>query len=173
MAKVQFSILSDLGNENAGSFDRSAGLPIIQWRLNYRSKKQSEQNTWCGDLSATLKMLGDPTRLAIFDLLMQGVQCNCELGDELKLPMNLISHHLKVLRDAGLVEAERDAVDARWIYYSINRQALDRLRAQLSAFLDPARIQAAPSLLRSSNHPGRDRAFSPPLVFLCEYFNGG
>ncbi len=93
------------------------------------------------NLATTLQVLSDPTRLAIFDLLMQGVQCNCELGDQLKLPMNLISHHLKVLRDAGLVDAERDATDARWIYYSINQIALAQLREQINSFLDPQRIQ--------------------------------
>ena len=93
------------------------------------------------DLANILKILSDPSRLAIFDLLMQGVQCNCELGDQLKMPMNLISHHLKVLRDAGLVEAERDETDARWIYYSVNQKAIDELRQQLVVFLDTQRIQ--------------------------------
>jgi ArsR family transcriptional regulator len=93
------------------------------------------------DFADTLKTLSDPTRLAIFDLLMQGVQCNCEIADHLKLPMNLISHHLKTLRDAGLVDAERDAVDARWVYYLINPRALAQLRQQLAAFLNPQRIQ--------------------------------
>ncbi len=93
------------------------------------------------DLANLLKILGDPSRLAIFDLLMQGVQCNCELGDQLKMPMNLISHHLKVLRDAGLVDAERDETDARWIYYSVNQKVLGQLRQQLDAFLDVKRIQ--------------------------------
>jgi len=94
------------------------------------------------ELADILKVLSDPTRLAIFDSLMQGVQCNCEIGSNLKLPMNLISHHLKVLRDAGLVDAERDPVDARWVYYSLNKRALNQLRERLSAFLDPQRIQA-------------------------------
>ncbi len=93
------------------------------------------------ELANTLKILSDPTRLAIFDLLMQGVQCNCEIGDKLKLPMNLISHHLKVLRDARLVNAERDPVDARWVYYSIDRRTLNQFREQLAAFFDPQRIQ--------------------------------
>ncbi len=92
-------------------------------------------------LADALKILGDPTRLSVFDLLMQGVQCNCELGDILGLPMNLISHHLKVLREAGFVDAERDPVDARWVYYSINLERLAQLRGQLAAFLDPGRIQ--------------------------------
>ena len=94
------------------------------------------------ELAAALKVLGDPTRLAIFERLMQGVQCNCEIGDSLNLPMNLISHHLKVLRKAGLVNSERDPTDARWIYYSVNLDALARLREGLCAFLDPERVQA-------------------------------
>jgi ArsR family transcriptional regulator len=94
------------------------------------------------ELAAVMKALSDPTRLVILDLLMEGVQCNCYLGDRLGLPINLISHHLKVLRQAGLVQAERDPLDARWIYYSVDQDKLVRLRGQLSAFLDPGRIQS-------------------------------
>ncbi len=93
------------------------------------------------ELAAAMKALSDPTRLVILDLLMEGVQCNCYLGDRLGLPMNLISHHLKVLREAELVRTERDQVDARWIYYSVDRDKLAELRERLSAFLNPGRIQ--------------------------------
>lgn len=92
-------------------------------------------------LAERLKVLAEPKRLLILNLLMQGVQCNCELGDHLQMAPNLISHHLSVLRQAGLVEAERDTFDARWVYYSINRAALEELNAVFSAFFDPARIQ--------------------------------
>jgi len=88
-----------------------------------------------------LKVLAEPNRLLIFHFLMEGVQCNCELGDGLQMAPNLISHHLRVLREAGLVDVERDAVDARWIYYSINRQALEELNQALGAFFDPQRIK--------------------------------
>lgn len=93
------------------------------------------------EVSAILRVLSDPTRLAILDLLMQGVQCNCEIGGQLHLPMNLISHHIRVLREAGLVTSRRDPYDARWVYYSIDKVALGRAREQLTAFLDPQRIQ--------------------------------
>ena len=93
------------------------------------------------EVSAILRALSDPTRLAILDLLMQGVQCNCELGEQLHLPMNLISHHIRVLREAGLITSRRDPNDARWVYYSIDKGALGRVREQLAAFLDPQRIQ--------------------------------
>ena len=65
-----------------------------------------------------LKALANPKRLQILHLLMEGIHCNCELGEALDMPPNLISHHMSILRDIGLVDVERDAVDARWIYFS-------------------------------------------------------
>lgn len=92
-------------------------------------------------LAERLKALAEPKRLLIVHLLMEGVHCNCELGDALQMAPNLISHHLSVLRKAGLVDVERDAFDARWVYYSLNRQALAELNAAFGTFLDPARIK--------------------------------
>lgn len=92
-------------------------------------------------LAQQLKLLANPKRLQILHLLMEGVQCNCELGDALEMAPNLISHHLGLLRDAGLVDVERDAVDARWLYYSLNEEALAALNAAYGAFFDPARIK--------------------------------
>ena len=92
-------------------------------------------------LADRLKVLAEPKRLLIMHLLMEGVQCNCELGDVLKLPPNLISHHLRILREAGVIDVERDAVDARWVYYSINRAALDELNETFGMFFDPTRIK--------------------------------
>ncbi len=93
------------------------------------------------ELLVWLKALADPKRLRIFNLLMEGVQCNCEIGDVLDMAPNLISHHLNKLRAVGLVDAERDAGDSRWIYYSINRTALEKVNVALGAFLNPQRIQ--------------------------------
>jgi ArsR family transcriptional regulator len=92
-------------------------------------------------LAGWLRVLAEPKRLYIFHLLMEGVQCNCELGDALDAPPNLVSHHLRVLREAELVDVERDALDARWVYYSINPGTLLALRAAFGAFFDPARIK--------------------------------
>ena len=95
--------------------------------LNYSSQSPVASPVNLETLANQLKVLAEPNRLLIFNLLMEGVQCNCELGDFLQMPPNLISHHLSKLRAAGLVDAERDPVDSRWIYYSINRAALDEL----------------------------------------------
>ncbi len=92
-------------------------------------------------LIAQLKALANPKRLQMIHLLMEGVHCNCELGDALEMAPNLISHHMSILRDLGLVEMERDAVDARWVYFSINEAALTRLNQDFSAFFNPERIK--------------------------------
>ncbi len=92
-------------------------------------------------LSDRLKVLAEPKRLLILHTLMQGVQCNCELSDALGMAPNLISHHMNVLCQSGLVTAERDPLDARWIYYSVNSAALDALAVDFSGFLDVTQDQ--------------------------------
>ncbi len=87
------------------------------------------------------KALGHPKRIAILDMLMQGVQCNCEIAAQLGLADNLISHHMRILEESGLVQSERDPQDRRWIYYSIDREALAQVQDTLGAFFDEARIQ--------------------------------
>ncbi len=102
--------------------------------LAYNTKTSAE-------LTAILKALADPNRLRIFDQLMSGDTCNCELVEQLGMPANLLSHHLKVLSDAGLVNGRRDRVDGRWVYYSVNRAAVAQWRSWFADFLDPTRIQ--------------------------------
>ncbi|MFZ5889070.1 MAG: ArsR/SmtB family transcription factor [Chloroflexota bacterium] len=114
---------------------------IIQRMLNYIPNGSKSVPVNLELLTERLKVLAEPKRLLIFNLLMEGVQCNCELGDSLQMPPNLISHHLSKLRAVGLVDVERDAVDSRWVYYSVNRAALDELNAAFGAFFDPNRIQ--------------------------------
>jgi ArsR family transcriptional regulator len=87
-----------------------------------------------------LKALADPNRLRVFDLLMQGDSCNCELNEKLDLPPNLLSHHLGVLRKAGLVNSRRDSIDGRWIYYAVDKDTVGNWRAWFDVFLDPARV---------------------------------
>jgi ArsR family transcriptional regulator len=109
--------------------------------LNYISQSPSQSPVNLEILTEHLKVLAEPKRLLIFNLLMEGVQCNCELGDFLDMPPNLISHHLSKLRAAGLVDVERDATDSRWIYYSVNCAALEELNSAFGTFFDPTRIK--------------------------------
>ncbi|GAB4267173.1 MAG: hypothetical protein Kow0080_09040 [Candidatus Promineifilaceae bacterium] len=94
--------------------------------------------------TAVFKALSDPNRLRIFAALMAGDTCNCELKEQLGLAPNLLSHHLKVLENAGLVTSRRDTVDGRWIYYKANRQILAQWHEWLTVFFDPKRVEARP-----------------------------
>ncbi len=93
------------------------------------------------ELAAFLKLLADPTRRRIFLLLRQGETCNCELTALLGLPQNLISHHLRALREAGLVRSRRDEQDARWIYYWIDPHALAGVRDDFLGVFSPSALQ--------------------------------
>lgn len=93
------------------------------------------------EITAVLKALAEPNRMRIFAELMQGDSCNCELQERLGLAPNLLSHHFRILENAGMVHSRRDKADGRWIYYSVDRTAAARWHAWLNHFLDPARIQ--------------------------------
>ncbi|HIE65544.1 MAG: metalloregulator ArsR/SmtB family transcription factor [Nitrospira sp.] len=67
--------------------------------------KNRTQNLACAD---KLKTLADSTRLAVLEILMVGPKHVTDLNTVLRLDQSLLSHHLKVLRDAGLVKAIRD-----------------------------------------------------------------
>jgi len=90
-------------------------------------------------LATDLQAAAEKTRLLILHLLMEGVQTNSEIVQALNLAPNLVSHHLRTLRAAGLIQRERGAVDGRWVYYSINREALEELTRAFGAFFDPQR----------------------------------
>ena len=76
--------------------------------------------------------LSDETRLAALEMLRSGEKCVCELQDQLDVAQSRLSFHLKVLRDAGLVDDRREG---RWSYYSIIPQALDEAHDLVIAFL--------------------------------------
>ena len=68
--------------------------------------------------------LADETRLDILDQLKDGERCVCELTDALQAGQSRLSFHLKVLKDAGLIQ---DRPEGRWIYYAINAEAVEEL----------------------------------------------
>jgi ArsR family transcriptional regulator len=82
-------------------------------------------------LAAIGKALGDPIRLQLVDVLRKhaGKVCVCELVPLFDLSQPTVSHHLKVLRDAGIVASERQGL---WAYYYVIPDALEELSAWLS-----------------------------------------
>jgi ArsR family transcriptional regulator len=91
------------------------------------------------DLATGFKALGDPVRLRLLSLIAArggGEVCVCELTDAFQVKGPTISHHLKVLREAGLIDCERRGT---WVYYWIVPTGL----APLSQLLDPSTLGIA------------------------------
>jgi ArsR family transcriptional regulator len=81
-----------------------------------------------------LKALADPYRLEILEILSPEIRCNCHLQDQLDIAPNLLSYHLKVLREAGLIEGTKRG---RWIDYSLTSDAAEVIAAALPERLRP------------------------------------
>lgn len=75
-----------------------------------------------------LKALSDPIRLEILDMLSPEIRCNCHFQERLDLAPNLLSYHLKILRDAGLIEGTKRG---RWVDYALTDRAGDLIQASL------------------------------------------
>jgi len=82
-------------------------------------------------MASIAKALGDPVRLQLVDVLRKhaGKVCVCELVPLFELSQPTVSHHLKVLRQAGIVGSERQGL---WAYYYVIPEALKELSAWLS-----------------------------------------
>jgi ArsR family transcriptional regulator len=81
-------------------------------------------------LAGGFKALGHPVRLQIVELLSRygGEVCVCEIERHFALTQPTISHHLKVLREAGLVDADQRGL---WVYYHLRPGRIDALRGLL------------------------------------------
>jgi ArsR family transcriptional regulator, arsenate/arsenite/antimonite-responsive transcriptional repressor len=83
------------------------------------------------DLATTFKALADPTRVAIVSRLSTAEPvCVCDLTAAFAVSQPTISHHLRILRDAGLVEVERRGT---WSYYRLVPEAIQALRSVFGA----------------------------------------
>jgi ArsR family transcriptional regulator len=94
---------------------------------------------WAGDLARMFKALGDPVRLQLLSRVAShegGEACVCDLSVGFDLTQPTISHHLKVLRETGLLQCERRGT---WVYYWVVPSAL----AQLSAVLGSSDVSTS------------------------------
>jgi ArsR family transcriptional regulator, arsenate/arsenite/antimonite-responsive transcriptional repressor len=83
-------------------------------------------------LAGALRVLADPARLRLLSLIAAtsaGESCVCDLTEPLGLSQPTVSHHLKVLADAGLVRREQRG---RWAYFRVNSEPLELLRGALA-----------------------------------------
>ncbi len=92
------------------------------------------------DVTAGLQAIAEPSRARIVALLGRGEHCVCDIGEALEISPALVSHHLRVLRGTGLLRERRRG---RWVYYSLELAAVDRLRAAVAGLLTPGDDAAA------------------------------
>jgi ArsR family transcriptional regulator, arsenate/arsenite/antimonite-responsive transcriptional repressor len=74
---------------------------------------------------ALFHALSDETRLALLERLKGGEHCVCELTDAMKTGQSRLSFHLKVLKEAGLINDRREG---RWMYYAISPEGIEELQ---------------------------------------------
>lgn len=79
-------------------------------------------------LAGRFQALSDEKRLRILEVLSTGERCVCDVQADLRVSQSLLSFHLKVLKDAGLVSDRRDG---RWVQYSLDTDALEDLAVRL------------------------------------------
>lgn len=84
------------------------------------------------DLAAAFKVLGDPARVRLISLIAargDGEACVCDLVEPLGLTQPTVSHHLKVLHEAGLLDRERRG---SWVYHRVNHAGISSLKDALA-----------------------------------------
>jgi ArsR family transcriptional regulator len=81
-------------------------------------------------IAATFAALADPTRLAILNLIAESERevCVCDITDNFKVGQPTVSHHVKILKDAGLITGEKRG---KWVYYSPVRSRVEEVHALL------------------------------------------
>jgi ArsR family transcriptional regulator len=85
------------------------------------------------ELAAGFSALSDPVRLRVLSILAaspDGEVCVCDFVDPLGKSQPTISHHLKILSEAGLVQGDRRG---KWVWYSLNRERLATLRSAIDS----------------------------------------
>ena len=109
-----------------------------------------------------LRVIGDRHRWELVSHLARGDRRVGELTQLVGEPQNLVSYHLRELRDAGLVSSRRSSFDGRDTYYRLNLDRCGALFRQSAAALHPA-LELTPKVVRPLRGSGR----APRVLFLC------
>lgn len=92
------------------------------------------------EIVSLMLALGNTTRLRIVLDLALGEKCVCKIFERLKLPQNLVSHHLGILREKGVICARRSG---KWVYYSLEEKSLTTVSEMFQGILDSTKHSSA------------------------------
>lgn len=95
---------------------------------------QSKEAKNIKQIADYIRALDEPNRLKILCLLKRGERCVCDIFEPLNLPQNLVSHHLKALRDVGLIDFRKEGT--RVIYFR-NEQNITHFQRLLKNIINP------------------------------------
>lgn len=84
------------------------------------------------NLKKYLNVISEPNRLFILNILKEGERCACQIHPSLKLSQNLTSHHLKILKDLGLIKSRRVGLN---ILYSRNEKIINFYQEELNKII--------------------------------------
>ena len=84
-------------------------------------------------MARVFKAMGDENRLTILSLLHTGERCACRLQEALNISQPTLSHHMRILLDANLVNSRKDG---KWIYYSLSEEGAEQARGLLCSILN-------------------------------------
>ena len=91
------------------------------------------------EMAGIFKALSDENRIRILKLLHSGEKCACKLLEELNISQPTLSHHMKILCDAGIVSGRREG---KWTHYSICCEGVCRIRNLMKQLLSAEHIPA-------------------------------
>jgi len=91
------------------------------------------------EMVCIFKALGDENRIRILKLLQSGEKCACKLLEELNISQPTLSHHMKILCDAGIVLGRKEG---KWTHYSICCERVRKIRGLMKELLSAEHIPA-------------------------------
>jgi len=100
--------------------------------MNFNCCKTKKSKSNLNRVVDFLKIISEENRLKILCILRKQEKCVCEIWQFLDLPQNLISHHLKVLKDSGLIDSRKEGTK---VFYLLNHKNIEKFTSLLSHFI--------------------------------------
>jgi len=100
--------------------------------MNLSCCKNKESITELKKVVDFLKIINEENRFKVLCLLREGEKCVCDIWQCLKLPQNLVSHHLKVLKDFGLISSKKIGLK---VFYKLNQKVVKKYLKRLNKLL--------------------------------------